>query len=124
MASFISQNKQVASRPINNNDLAAGVRRVLNDQSYYLVGYEPDPETFDRAKLRFNKFDVKILRPGLTARYRSGFLNRSDADTPRPSSGDAVGSTPLAQLQNALISPFGTGGIEVRLNALRQRRKA
>jgi hypothetical protein len=52
----------------------------------------------------------------LTARYRSGFLNVADRE--KPSAGNAVGSTPLAQLQNALITPFGTNGIEVRLNAL------
>jgi VWFA-related protein len=101
---------------INNNDLAAGVRRVMNDQSYYLIGYEPDPDTFDRTKLKFNKFDVKVLRKGVTARYRSGFLNVADRE--KPSTGNAVGTTPLAQLQNALITPFGTNGIEVRLNAL------
>ncbi len=98
----------------NNNDLNGGVRRILEDQSYYLVGYEPDPGTFDPAKRRFNKLEVKVLRPGASVRYRSGFFNVADkAPALAPST-----LTPTAQLENALVSPFSIGGISMRLNAL------
>ena len=63
---------------LNNNDLSGGVRRVLDDQSYYLVGYEPDSDTFDPAKRKFNTLSVKILRKGAIVRYRSGFFNVAD----------------------------------------------
>ena len=63
---------------LNNNDLSGGVRRVLDDQSYYLVGYEPDSDTFDPAKRKFNALSVKILRKGAIVRYRSGFFNVAD----------------------------------------------
>lgn len=99
---------------VNNNDLSGGVHRVLEDQSYYLVAYEPDSDTFDPVKRRYNKLDVKVLRPGARVRYRSGFFNVADRAKTTPSS--AI--TPTGQLQNALVSPFAVNGIDLRLNAL------
>lgn len=98
---------------INNNDLAAGVGRVLEDQSYYLVAYEPDNDTFDPAKLRFNKVDVKVSRSGAKARFRSGFFNVADREKPPVSANPTLG-----QLEHALVSPFAVNGISLRLNAL------
>jgi hypothetical protein len=100
---------------LNNNDISGGVRRVLQDQSYYLVAYEPDGETFDPKKRKFNKLTVKVLRPGLHVRYRSGFFNVADE-------ANSVASTRnqnnVQTLQQALVSPFGVRGIDVRLNAI------
>src|SRR5688500_9897913 len=31
---------------INNNDLSWGIRKILDDQSYYLIAYEPDDASF------------------------------------------------------------------------------
>src|SRR5436190_1853999 len=101
---------------LNNNDLSGGVRRVLEDQSYYLVGYEPDADTFDPTKRKFNKLEVKVLRKGVKARYRSGFFNIPERPTAeKPAARDV---TPADQLATALISPFAVGGIDLRLNAL------
>ena len=98
----------------NSNDLAGGVKRVLDDQSYYLIAYEPDADTFDAAKRKYNKIEVKVLRKGLSARYRSGFFNVAD----KAVSNTPVSQTPLVQLQAALTSPFAVNGISLRLNAL------
>jgi VWFA-related protein len=98
----------------NNNDLAGGVKRVLDDQSYYLVAYEPDTETFDAAKRKYNKIEVKVLRKGMTARYRSGFFNVAD----RAVAAKPALQTPMMQLQTALTSPFAVNGISLKLNAL------
>ncbi len=99
----------------NNNDLAGGVRKVLEDQSYYLIAYEPDSDTFDTVQRRFNKIEVKVIRKGLTARYRSGFFNVADREVlNRPSN---TGS-PILQLQRALMSPFAVNGISLKLNGL------
>ena len=98
----------------NNNDLSGGVRRVLDDQSYYLVGYEPDADTFDPVKKKFNALTVKVLRPGATVRYRSGFFNVADRDKPTVTTTQTTGQ----QLNAALVSPFAVGGIGLRLNAL------
>jgi VWFA-related protein len=99
----------------NNNDLAGGVKKVLEDQSYYLVGYEPDSDTFDADRRRFNKIEIKLKRPGLTARYRSGFFNVADEVKAKPTT---TAQTPAMQLKRALMSPFAVNDISLRLNAL------
>ena len=97
----------------NNNDLSGGVRRILNDQSYYLIAYEPDSDTFDPAKRKFNKLAVKVLRKDTLWRYRSGFFNTPDrAEKPVST------LSPVAQIETALVSPFAVSGINMRLNAL------
>jgi VWFA-related protein len=100
----------------NNNDLSGGIRKILDDQSYYLIGYVPEDETFDPRTRRFNKLVVKVKTPGLTVRYRSGFFGTSDekinvARTLGPGSGQQ-------RLLYALTSPFSMGQVPVRLNAL------
>jgi VWFA-related protein len=98
----------------NNNDLSDGVRRVLDDQSYYLIGYLPDDDTFDKEKRRFNKLDVRVKRPGVKVRYRSGFINVASAATPK----SVVAATPIQTLNKALVSPFALNEISLRLNTL------
>ncbi|HEY8563504.1 MAG TPA: VWA domain-containing protein [Pyrinomonadaceae bacterium] len=99
---------------LNNNDLSGGVRRVLEDQSYYLIAYEPDSDTFDPKTRRFNKLEIKVRNKDLKVRYRSGFFNVADRETP------AAGAnlTPVQQIQNALTSPFAVNDISLRLNTL------
>ena len=99
---------------LNNNDIAGGVRRVLNDQSYYLIAYEPDSDTFDPNKRKFNKLEIKVNRKDAHVRYRSGFFNTPDtsvAAVPKT-------QTPADQLRTALMSPFGVSGLSLHLNAL------
>ena len=97
---------------INNNDLSGGVRRILDDQSYYLVAYVPDDETFDPKTRRYNRLDVKVTRPGARVRYRSGFFGISNEDrTAAVESGNQ-------KLVSALVSPFAVNDISLRLNAL------
>jgi len=98
----------------NTNDLSGGIRKILNDQSYYLIGYVPDSDTFDPKSSRFNKLVVKVKQPGLNARYRSGFYGTSDENR----AAAAVGPTGRNKLFSAVASPFGASQIPVRLNAL------
>lgn len=98
---------------INNNDLAGGIRKILDDQSYYLIGYQPDSGTFDPAKRRFNKLEVKVNRSGANVRYRSGFFGVSDEKIQRPTN-----LTPMQKLLSALSSPFGENDINLSLNTL------
>ena len=97
----------------NNNDLSGGIGKMLDDQSYYLIGYQPDAETFDPAKRRFNKFTVKVKRPGAKVRYRSGFFGISDDKIKPPTN-----LTAAQQIQKALTSPFAVNDISLRLNTL------
>ena len=90
---------------VNNNDLSGGIRRILDDQSYYLVGYEPDAATFDPKTIRFNKLDVRVTRRGAKVRYRSGFIGISDENIVKPT------ETADRRLINALTSPFAVNDI-------------
>lgn len=101
----------------NNNDLAAGIRRVINDQrGYYLIGYRPEPSTFDAAtgRSKFHRVEVRVKRSGVGVRSRTGFYGISD-DELRPA---AKPTTRNQQLLRALMSPFGAGEIGVRLTPL------
>ncbi|MBK8813798.1 MAG: VWA domain-containing protein [Acidobacteria bacterium] len=99
---------------VNNNDLSEGVKRVLDDQSYYLIGYQPDDDTFDKQKRKFNKLDVRVKRPGVKVRYRSGFINVASEETPKATTAE----TPVQAIQKALVSPFAVNDISLRLNTL------
>ncbi|HZG53476.1 MAG TPA: VWA domain-containing protein, partial [Pyrinomonadaceae bacterium] len=91
----------------SKNDLNLALRNALDDQrGYYLIGYRPTEETF-KGK-RFHSIKVRVRRPGLKVRSRSGFFSLADggATAPRPSTGDR-------QLYAALASPVG--GADVRL---------
>ena len=99
----------------NNNDISGGVRKILDDQSYYLVAYEPNPETFDPAKRKFNKLEVKVTRANAKVRTRSGFINFASRKTEAAA---PIKQTPAGQLAQALTSPFAVNSISLRLNAL------
>jgi VWFA-related protein len=100
----------------NNNDIAGGVRTVMEDQEgYYLIGYHPDASTFDQKSGRrlFHNVKVKVRKSGLQVRSRNGFYGVSDQEN-RP----RIGNTRNEQLQHALVSPFGSAGIGLRLTSL------
>ncbi|HEX8128092.1 MAG TPA: VWA domain-containing protein [Pyrinomonadaceae bacterium] len=95
----------------NSNDLSRGVRRIVEDQKgYYLIGYRPEGVTFNR---RYHNFAVKVKRPGLRVRTRTGFYGIRDEET-RP----AVRRTREDQLLSALTSPFAAAGVRLRLTAI------
>ncbi|HEU4390759.1 MAG TPA: VWA domain-containing protein, partial [Blastocatellia bacterium] len=100
----------------NTNDLTGGVRKVMDDQAgYYLIGYIPEEATFKATERgrQFHKLEVKVKRPGLHVRYRSGFYGIPEEEvTPE------VATTPQAKLLNALTSPFGSGGVHLRMTSL------
>lgn len=97
---------------INQNDISKGIGRVLNDQSYYLIGYQPDDETFDPRIRRYNKLEIKVKREGTRVRYRSGFFGISEEQIKKPQ------LTASQSILNALTSPFAVNDISLRLNAL------
>lgn len=92
----------------NSNDLGLG--RVLDDQSgYYVLGYRPSNETFNRA---FHRIKVRVSRPGLTLRTREGFFGLSDKVV------SEVNGTTHEQMTAALVSPFAAAQIEVHMTSL------
>lgn len=99
---------------INQNDLNLGIERALYDQTgYYLIGYIPDAESFDASKRKFNKFEIKLKRPGLRASYRSGFFSSPSNEGPRVQLNASE-----QQMADALTSPFTKNEVAVGLNAL------
>jgi len=106
--------KQTGGRSFfNNNDLSGSIKKVLDDQSYYLVGYEPDSDTFD-PKVKFNKIVIKVKRPGASVRYRSGFFSVPDKERDLAT----APANSIDKLNEALTSPFAVNGIALRLNGL------
>lgn len=101
---------------VNNNDLAGGIKHVIEDQKgYYLIGYRPDESTFDKVsgRRKFHKLSLRVLRPGkFNVRVRNGFFGITDEESvPRV-------KTRAAQLTEALTSPFGSAGVHLRLTSL------
>ena len=91
----------------NTNDF--DLDRILKDQSgYYLIGYRPTEETFNR---KFHHIRAKVKRSGMTLRTRFGFygVSEEEANRGRLSIKD---KTTLA-----LISPFAAQDFEVDLNS-------
>ncbi|HKS10493.1 MAG TPA: VWA domain-containing protein [Pyrinomonadaceae bacterium] len=83
--------------------------RIFEDQSgYYLIGYRPTEETFNR---KFHNVKAKVKRSGMTLRTRYGFfgVTEEEANGGRPTIKD--------QTTLALLSPFGTQDIEVYQNS-------
>ena len=63
---------------VNNQDVGGGIARMFaEDAIYYLVGYQTSNGKPDG---KFRKVEVKVKRPGLTARTRSGYY-AARADT-------------------------------------------
>lgn len=85
------------------------LRKVLEDQSgYYLIGYRPTDETFNR---RFHHINAKVKRSGMSLRTRYGFYGISEEDViKRPPSARETAT-------RALLSPFGAQDIEVDLTS-------
>lgn len=92
----------------NSNDFR--LQRVMDDQrGYYLIGYRPHDETFNR---RFHHINVRVKGRGLTVRTRKGFYGvAQDEATPRELS--------IAdQMNKALVSPFAANDVKVRLTTI------
>ena len=100
----------------DNNDLNAGIREVLDDQAgYYLIGYHPDPSTFDpeTGRRKFHRVRVRVKRPGLQVRSRNGFFGVPEDGPKRPTY-----RTRDEQLLAAMTSPFAAGGIHLKLTTV------
>lgn len=94
----------------NTNDLTGGLARVLDDQrGYYLLGYVPDDSTFGGSKRRFHTLRVRMKRPGLRVRSRSGFFSVPD--------GPQRAAAPQSRMVAAVTSPFAGGHIRMQLSS-------
>src|SRR5262249_38459020 len=60
-----------------------------------------------------HKLKVKVKRPGLHVSYRTSFYGVSDEDKPGP-----VLRTRAEQMLNAVVSPFGSNDVDLRLTPI------
>ena len=96
---------------VNRNDVVGGLARIVLDNSrYYLLGYYSDSS---RWRGRFMKLDVRVKRPGMTVRARTGFLppNTREAERAREAEVKA-GTTPA--LRAAMSKPVPVGDLPFR----------
>src|SRR5688500_5051258 len=88
----------------NSNDFK--FERILEEQSgYYLIGYRPTDETFNK---KFHRITAKVKRSGTTLRTRYGFHGYSEDD---------VVKKPQSRTNLALMSPFGAQDINIEFTA-------
>jgi len=89
----------------NSNDYQ--FERILEDQSgYYLLGYRPSDETFNK---RFHHIKAKLKKSGFSVRTRFGFYGVSEDDVKLQL------RSPRQMTNFALMSPFGAQNIEIEL---------
>jgi VWFA-related protein len=99
-------------------DLESGMNRLLTDlDNYYMLGFYPD-KPIDR---KYHQVEVRVNRPGLTVRYRSGYQPGGPPPPPKNDTalatlvGPAMPSTALP-LQLSVV-PFFTSTSSVQLVA-------
>jgi len=94
----------------NQNFLDVPLRRALNlEKGYYLLGYQPDEETFKGR--HFHDIKVKVNRPELRVVSRAGFVGTTEKEArAKPRSADS-------ELYEALVAPLPKPGLELGLTA-------
>ena len=83
--------------------------RIMEDQSgYYLIGYRPTGETFNR---EFHHIKARVKRSGMKLRTRFGFVGVSEEEATR------YRPSPRGSTNLALASPFAAQDIQVDLTS-------
>ena len=95
---------------INTNDLGKSLQETLDSQNgYYILAYQPNSETFDAEKRRFNKLTIKVKRPNMEVVYRSGFFNVAEK------SPDKKSETPNNVFLQKVFSPYRYTDVNLRM---------
>jgi VWFA-related protein len=96
---------------INSNNILPAPRILEDLKGYYLIGYRPQGETFDR---RFHTFTTKLLNhPDLRVRTRHGFYGVA-TDEAR----GTAKRTREQQFIASLLSPIASGDVGLLMTAL------
>ena len=83
---------------VDSNNLAAGLKRVVDDlSSYYLIGY------YSSGKLdgKFHPISVRVKRPGVRVRARRGYMAATPAAAAAMSRSMAAAKAPVAESAEA-----------------------
>jgi VWFA-related protein len=103
---------------VQTGDLAAGMRRVAEDlSSYYLIGYYSTRELDGN----FHKLTVRVTRPGVRVRARTGYLaaTRDDEAKARVAAAAVATAKPVDPRAKAVEQSLSTLGIFSRDRPLR-----
>jgi VWFA-related protein len=99
---------------VNRNDMNSAFDRIVAESSsYYMLGFYPANERRDG---RFRKLDVRVKRPGVRVRSRSGYYEgrgRAPSAQPQPKGPNAL---PPA-VAGVLSSPIPVAGLPLKVFA-------
>jgi VWFA-related protein len=95
---------------LNTDDPAPGIKQAFQENaSYYLLGYQPANTRVDG---RFRRIEVRVNRPGLTVRSRTGYYEaepsaKAATATASPLESAIAGTLPKTELSlQAMAAPF------------------
>ena len=103
---------------VQNGDLSAGMRRIIEDlSSYYLIGYY-STRNLDG---QFHRLTVRIKRPGVRVRARTGYLaaSRGDEAKAKAAAGAVAAARPVDLRAEAVKGSLSTLGIFSRDRPMR-----
>jgi VWFA-related protein len=103
---------------VQNSDLAAGMRRIVEDlSSYYLLGYYSTRELDGK----FHRITVRVKRPGVRVRARTGYLaaTRGDEAKAKAAATAVTAARPVDARAEAVKGSLSTLGIFSRERPLR-----
>jgi len=98
---------------VNNNEFRPGIAEIFRENSsYYLLGYRSPNNRLDG---KFRRIDVRVDRPGVTVRARSGYNGGKPADAtavpPTPIVRALSGILPSSDIaMQAALAPFALPG--------------
>ncbi len=94
----------------NMNFIDYPIQQALKAETgYYLIGYQPEEETFKGKK--FHEIKIKLNRADLVVNSRSGFSGITDKDIrSKPRTGDS-------ELYEAVVAPLPSAGLNLRVTA-------
>lgn len=95
----------------NKNFLNTEIKKILEAETgYYLLGYQPDDETFKGKG--FHNIEIKLKRPDLEIASRQGFFGREET---KPQIKPKSSESPLYK---AIVSPFQEKDVNIRLTTI------
>lgn len=103
---------------VQAGDLAAGMRRIVEDlSSYYLIGYYSTRELDGK----FHRLTVRVKRPGVRVRARTGYLaaTRGDEAKAKAAATAVAAAKPIDARAEAVKGSLSTLGIFSRERPLR-----
>lgn len=98
---------------LNQNNLDNGLKRIIDDQSYYLLSFITNVESVASSKDVIDKVEIKVKNPNLQVRYRSAFYSPDSKNAERN-----LGQTPREKMGLALAYPFESNEIKLNLYSI------